>query len=87
MAKFVYLGDHPKTSLFGFDFFKGQPTEVTGDKFIAKLRGNFHFSEVFDDVEVLAPADFPASEFVDEVSTGADLAPVARKPGRPRKAE
>lgn len=53
MAKFVYIGDHKETRVFGLAFFQGEPVEVIDETAIRKLRGNRDFSEYFDGVEVL----------------------------------
>jgi hypothetical protein len=53
MALFVYLGDHAETATLGFRFRAGEPTEVNDQHAQMKLRGNSHFSEVFDGVEVM----------------------------------
>lgn len=57
MARFVYLGEETET--LGFRFRSGEPTEVTDERAIAKLRGNSRFSEVIDGAEVMPDAPRP----------------------------
>lgn len=71
MAQFTYLGDHAETVTLGLRFRAGEPTEVIDEVAIAKLRGNPHFVESFDGVEVFID-NKPAED-------------IKRKPGRPRK--
>lgn len=53
MAQFAYLGDHEKVTLWGIDFPRGVAVSVDDAHAIGKLRGNNHFSEVFDGVEIM----------------------------------
>lgn len=55
MAAFAYLGDHEETECFGLRFPVNVPVEVTDEFVIKKLRGNNHFSECFDGVQVFEP--------------------------------
>lgn len=52
MPFFAYLGDHKETECFGLRFPVNVPVEVTDDLTIKKLRGNNHFSECFEGVQV-----------------------------------
>jgi hypothetical protein len=63
VAHFTYLGDHAEVEALGFRFRAGVPTEVTSDAAIAKLRGNPHFVESFEGVEVLMPAEKPKRKY------------------------
>jgi hypothetical protein len=50
--RFVYLGDHAETRVFGLLFRAGEPTEVTDERAIAKLRNNADFAEDIDGTQV-----------------------------------
>lgn len=56
MPSFTYLGDHAKVTLWGIDFPQGVAVAVEDAHAVAKLRGNSHFSETFDGVEVMPDA-------------------------------
>lgn len=53
MKLFSYLGDHQSVTLYGISFPINTPVEVSDEFVIAKLRGNNHFSETFDGVELM----------------------------------
>jgi hypothetical protein len=68
MPSFTYLGDHAKVTLWGIDFLQGVAVDVSGanepiEHVVRKLRGNSHFSETFDGVEVLMPEDKPKRKY------------------------
>jgi hypothetical protein len=86
MASFIYTGDHKDMEAFGFQFRSGQATEVTGDHAIRKLRGNSHFVEVFDGVEVLDPAPSATEVQAADVVEPGEQAEAKRR-GRPPKAK
>lgn len=71
MPHFSYLGDHASVTLWGIDFPRGVAVAVEDAHAIGKLRGNSHFVESFDGVEV----------FIDNKPRE----DIKRKPGRPRK--
>lgn len=54
MARFTYLGDHEMVTLWGINFPQGVAVEVEDEHATKKLRGNSHFAEEFDGVEVIA---------------------------------
>lgn len=56
MARFTYLGDHAKVTLWGIDFPRGVAVDVEDPHALRKLRGNNHFSETFDGVELMPDA-------------------------------
>lgn len=58
MAAFVYIDGDEVTNL-GYHFKGGDPTEVTDERAIRKLRNHPQFSEVFEGVEVVASLDPP----------------------------
>lgn len=55
MTAFAYLGDHAEIEAFGLRFPVNEPVEVTDPVVIKKLRGNNHFAECFDGVQVVEP--------------------------------
>lgn len=54
MTKFVYIGDHEETAVFGLSFPQGVTVEVTDQRAIGKLSNNPHFVLVVDGIEVMA---------------------------------
>jgi hypothetical protein len=63
MAQFAYLGDHEAVTLWGIEFPQGVAVSVSDEQAIGKLRGNSHFSEVFDGVEVMPDAPKPKRKY------------------------
>jgi hypothetical protein len=53
MARFTYLGDHERVTLWGIEFPQGVAVDVQDPHALAKLRGNSHFAEVVDGVEIM----------------------------------
>jgi hypothetical protein len=69
MPKFVYTGDHSAVTLWRIDFPQGVAVAVEDPHALKKLRGNNHFAEVFDGVEVVpAAAPTPAVAIADDVT-------------------
>jgi len=56
MAQFTYLGDHEAVTLWGIRFPQGVAVDVEDPHALMKLRGNNHFSETVDGVEVMPDA-------------------------------
>lgn len=56
MAQFTYLGDKDAVTLWGICFPRGVAVSVEDPHALMKLRGNSHFSETFDGVEVMPDA-------------------------------
>lgn len=54
MPKFTYLGDQEAVTPWGIEFPQGVAVSVEDEAIVAKLRGNNHFAEVVDGVEVIA---------------------------------
>lgn len=63
MASFTYLGDRERVTLWGVDFPRGVAVSVDDPHAIGKLRGNSHFAEVFDGVEIMPDAPKPKRKY------------------------